>query len=150
MSLEYRAANTRIGIRVTIGHQASLHGCVVEDEALIGIGATLLHGCKVILSCDSAMGPSAALPRTKPSAHFIRLQVEKGAMVAAGAVVAPGTVVPAGQIWGGATARFLRALKPAESKFLVDSAEHYVTVSAQHLKDTSLSLVDIAKAKGLA
>lgn len=71
-------------------------------------------------------------------------------MVAAGAVVTPGTVVPAGQIWGGSPARFLRALKPAESKFLGESAEHYVGVSAQHLKDTSLSLADIAKSKGLA
>ena len=71
-------------------------------------------------------------------------------MVAAGAVLAAGTTVPAGQIWGGSPARFLRALKPAESKFLGESAEHYVNVSAQHLKDTSLSLLDVAKAKGLA
>jgi carbonic anhydrase/acetyltransferase-like protein (isoleucine patch superfamily) len=46
-ALEDHAADTRIGARVTIGHQASLHGCVVEDEALIGMGATLLQGCKV-------------------------------------------------------------------------------------------------------
>jgi len=80
----------------------------------------------------------------------VHSQVEKGAMVAAGAIVGPGTVVPAGQIWGGSPAKFLRAMKPAESKFLAESAEHYVNVSAAHLKDTFVSLQDIAKAKGLA
>lgn len=120
-------------------------------------------------------------------------------MVAAGAVVEPGTTIPAGQIWGGNPARFLRELKPEESRFLAggwaqqqygtgsphvwdleapvclgrrhthaalpldspsiftscaaavaESAEHYVGVAAEHLKETSLSLEDIAKQKGLA
>lgn len=113
--------NTSIGSNVTIGHQASLHGCVIEDEALIGMGATLLEGSRV----------------------------EKGAMVAAGAIVQPGTTVPAGEIWGGAPAKHLRALKPEEKTFLAESAEHYVNVAAVHLEQTNKSLLDIAKSKGL-
>ena len=45
--LDDHAADTTIGAKVTIGHQASLHGCTVEDEALIGMGATILQGAKV-------------------------------------------------------------------------------------------------------
>lgn len=89
-SVDGHNADTTIGSRVTIGHQVSLHGVTIGDEALIGMGSTLLHGVKV----------------------------EKGSMVAAGAVVAPGTVVPASEIWGGNPARHLRALKPEETKFL--------------------------------
>lgn len=117
-----RDADTVIGKRVTIGHQATLFGCTLEDEVLIGMAATLQQG----------------------------VRVEKGAMVAAGAVVEAGTTIPAGQIWGGNPARFLRDLKPEESKFLTESAEHYVSVAADHLKEASLSLEEIAKAKGLA
>ena len=106
---------------MTIGHQTSIHGCTIEDEALIGMGAILLEGSRV----------------------------EKGAMVAAGAVVQPGTIVPAGEIWGGRPAKHLRALKPEEKKFLSESAEHYVNVSAEHIKVTNESLLDIAKARGL-
>ena len=71
-------------------------------------------------------------------------------MVAAGAVVPPGTTVPSGEIWGGNPARCLRKLKPEEAKFLAASAEAYVNVSADHLKETALSLEEIARGKGLA
>jgi carbonic anhydrase/acetyltransferase-like protein (isoleucine patch superfamily) len=120
-SLGTKPQNTVIGSNVTIGHQASIHGCSIEDEALIGMGATLLEGSKI----------------------------EKGAMVAAGATVQPGTIVPAGEIWGGNPAKHLRPLKPEEKSFLSESAEHYVNVSAEHLKITSQSLRDIAKEKGI-
>jgi carbonic anhydrase/acetyltransferase-like protein (isoleucine patch superfamily) len=40
-----------IGKRVTIGHQAILHGCIVEDEALIGIGARVLNGAVIAAQC---------------------------------------------------------------------------------------------------
>lgn len=120
-SLGTKARNTVIGSNVTIGHQASIHGCNIEDEALIGMGATILEGSTV----------------------------EKGAMVAAGAMVQPGTIVPAGEIWGGSPAKHLRPLKAEEKAFLSESAEHYVKVSAEHLKVTSQSLRDIAKGKGL-
>ena len=38
---------TQIGHKVTIGHGAQLHGCIIEDEVLIGMGATIFEGCHV-------------------------------------------------------------------------------------------------------
>ena len=98
-----------IGDNVTIGHAATLRGCIVEDEALIGMGACVQQGAVV----------------------------ERGAMVAAGAVVAPGTVVATGQLWGGNPAKHLRDLKPQETAFLPQSAEHYMELAKQHGKDCS-------------
>lgn len=98
--LHDHVADTVIGSDVTIGHLASLHGVTVEDEAMIGMGATLQQGSTV----------------------------QRGAVVAAGAVVAPGTTVPEGEIWGGNPAKFLRKLKPKEAAFLKESATSYVQV----------------------
>ncbi|MFP4310520.1 MAG: gamma carbonic anhydrase family protein [Nitriliruptoraceae bacterium] len=66
-----------IGDRVTVGHRAVLHGCTVEDDALIGMGAILLNGS----------------------------HVGAGAVVAAGAVVREGQHVPAGTLAVGVPAR---------------------------------------------
>lgn len=46
-SLGVAPQDTIIGSNVTIGHQASIHGCKIGDEALIGMGATLLDGSRV-------------------------------------------------------------------------------------------------------
>src|SRR5215203_870192 len=40
-----------IGARVTVGHQAILHGCTVDDEALIGMGARVLNGAVIATQC---------------------------------------------------------------------------------------------------
>ncbi|NPC58468.1 gamma carbonic anhydrase family protein [Caenimonas soli] len=49
-----------IGARVTIGHQAMLHGCMVEDGAMIGIGATVLNGARIGRDC--LIGAGALVP----------------------------------------------------------------------------------------
>ena len=77
---------TSIGNRVTVGHNAVLHGCTVEDEALIGMGAMILNGSRV----------------------------EKGALVGAGALVPPGKVIPAGTLALGSPAKVARELSPGE------------------------------------
>ena len=61
-----RGAPTLVGRRVTIGHRCVIHGCTIEDEATIGMGAVLLSGCRI----------------------------GRGALVAAGAVVREGLEVP--------------------------------------------------------
>jgi carbonic anhydrase/acetyltransferase-like protein (isoleucine patch superfamily) len=66
-----------IGRRVTVGHGCVIHGCRVEDDALIGMGAVLLTGC----------------------------HVGKGALIAAGAVVREGFIVPDGAIAAGVPAK---------------------------------------------
>jgi carbonic anhydrase/acetyltransferase-like protein (isoleucine patch superfamily) len=42
-----RGSPARIGRRVTVGHRSVVHGCVVEDEATIGMGAVLLSGSRI-------------------------------------------------------------------------------------------------------
>jgi carbonic anhydrase/acetyltransferase-like protein (isoleucine patch superfamily) len=49
-----------IGERVTVGHRAVLHGCVVEDDVLIGMGAVLLNGCRV--GRGAVVGAGAVVP----------------------------------------------------------------------------------------
>lgn len=70
---------TIIGANVTVGHSAIIHGCTIEDGALIGMGAIVL---------DQAV-------------------VGRDAIVAAGAVVSPGKRVNAGELWAGVPARLI-------------------------------------------
>lgn len=109
-----------IGSNVTIGHQCSLHGCTVEDGAMIGMGATIGMGAVV----------------------------EQGAMVAAGAVVEDGCRVKRGEIYGGNPAKPLRSLKEDESKWLIGSAEAYAELAKGHAARGGMSARDIAKEKG--
>jgi carbonic anhydrase/acetyltransferase-like protein (isoleucine patch superfamily) len=108
-------APTFIGDRVTVGHNAVLHACTVEDEVLVGMGATLLDG----------------------------VVVEKGAIVAAGALVTQNTRVPAGQIWAGSPAKFLRNLSGEERSFLAKSADNYAHLGAIHAEENGKSFSEI-------
>jgi carbonic anhydrase/acetyltransferase-like protein (isoleucine patch superfamily) len=80
---------TIIGSRVTVGHRALLHGCRIDDDVLVGMGAIVMNG-----------------------AH-----VGAGAVVAAGALVTEGTVVPAGMLAIGVPAKVIaRELPPVPRK----------------------------------
>lgn len=103
---------TIIGDNVTIGHSAVLHGCTVEDEAFIGMGATLLDG----------------------------VFVETHAMVAAGALVRQNTRIPCGEVWGGNPARFLRKLTEDEMSFISKSAINYAELAQIHAAENAKSL----------
>lgn len=61
----------------------------------------------------------------------------------------PNSSAAAGAAAAGNPAVFLRKLKPEESKFLTESADHYVKVAAEHLVETEKSLEQIAHEKGL-
>ena len=52
-----------IGSYVTIGHGAVIHGCIIEDNALIGMGAIVLNGAKIGKNCIIAAG--ALIPQNK-------------------------------------------------------------------------------------
>lgn len=93
-----------IGDRVTVGHAARLHGCTIEDECLIGIGAVVL---------DDAV-------------------VRTHSMVAAGAVVPPGMVVEGGTLVAGVPARVIRTLRDEEIADLPRSALRYVEYALRH------------------
>jgi carbonic anhydrase/acetyltransferase-like protein (isoleucine patch superfamily) len=86
-----------IGARVTVGHQAILHGCTIGDQALVGMGARILNG--------AVIGPNC--------------------LVGAGALVTEGKSFDAGMLIVGAPARAIRALSEAEIAALAMSAAHY-------------------------
>jgi carbonic anhydrase/acetyltransferase-like protein (isoleucine patch superfamily) len=88
---------TLVGDNVVVGHLAMLEGCVVDDGALVGMGAIVLQ----------------------------RARVGAGAMVAAGAVVTEGAEVPAGTLAAGAPARVKKELDGASAGWVQGSARVY-------------------------
>lgn len=96
-----------IGNCVTIGHNAVVHGCVVENRVLIGMGAIVLDGAEI---CEESI-------------------------VGAGAVVPPGFVLPSGKLAVGVPARVVRDLTDNERESIKTSAENYVKNSKRYMED---------------
>ncbi len=94
-----------IGADITVGHQAILHGCTIEDGCLIGMAATVMDGALV----------------------------RSGAIVGAGSLVPPGQELEGGYLWVGTPARRVRPLREQEQGFLEYSAQHYVELKNRHL-----------------
>jgi carbonic anhydrase/acetyltransferase-like protein (isoleucine patch superfamily) len=94
-----------LGNRVTLGHNAIVHGSTVEEGALIGIGAIVLSRCVI----------------------------GAGALIAAGAVVMENTVVPPHTLWAGCPARQLKELSPEQRARLATTYQHYVNNAAGHI-----------------
>ncbi|KAJ8622433.1 hypothetical protein MRB53_030962 [Persea americana] len=114
-NLSGKVLPTIIGNNVTVGHSAVLHGCTVEDEAFVGMGATLLDG----------------------------VIVEKHAMVAAGALVRQNAKIPTGEVWGGNPAKFLRKLTEEERAFISQSATNYTNLAQIHAAENAKSFDEI-------
>ena len=93
-----------IGARVTVGHQAILHGCTIGDDCLIGMGAKILNGAVV--------GPEC--------------------LVGAGALITEGKTFQGGMLIVGAPARVVRLLTDAEKSELRLSAAHYADKAARY------------------
>jgi len=93
-----------IGADVSIGHNAVVHGCTVEDGSLIGMGAVVLSGAVI----------------------------GAGSLVAGGAVVLEGTVVPPGSLVAGVPAKVRRELTEDERAELLRNAEVYRTHLHNH------------------
>jgi carbonic anhydrase/acetyltransferase-like protein (isoleucine patch superfamily) len=94
----------RIGARVGVGHRAILHGCIVEDDCLIGMGSVLLNG-----------------------AH-----IGTGSVVAAGAVVPEGMSVAPGSLVVGVPARVTRPVDDALRQRIRETWQHYVAEAERH------------------
>lgn len=91
----------RLGMGVTVGHRAVLHGATIADGALVGIGAIVLNGATV----------------------------GKEALIGAGAVVIEGEVIPPQHLALGLPAKVVRALTDDEIEQLRGAATHYVARS---------------------
>ncbi|MGH9412790.1 MAG: gamma carbonic anhydrase family protein [Terriglobales bacterium] len=96
-----------IGDRVSVAHAVCLHGCVIEDDCLIGIGAIVMNGARV----------------------------GRGSIIAAGALVPEGMQVPPGSVYMGAPARLHRAASESDRGMIATHAANYVTYKNQYLQN---------------
>jgi len=96
-----------IGSEVTIGHNATLHGCRIGNRVLIGMGATVMDGAVV----------------------------EDNVVIAAGALVTPGKRLESGFLSAGSPARQMRALSDREMSFFTYSADNYVRLKDKHIHE---------------
>lgn len=87
-----------LGTRVSLGHGAIVHAATVEDEALIGIRATVLNGARV--------------------GH--------GSFVAAGALIPPGRIIPPHSLVMGVPGKVVRAVNADDRARIQHTADHYV------------------------
>lgn len=93
-----------IGSRVGAGHRVIMHGCAVEDDCLIGMGAILLNG----------------------------VRVGAGSVIGAGSLLTEGTEIPPGSVVMGTPGRVVRAVDEALRKRTRVTWEHYVEQARRH------------------
>ncbi|MEV6601170.1 gamma carbonic anhydrase family protein [Actinoplanes sp. NPDC051346] len=93
-----------VGNRVSVGHNATLHGCTIGDDVLIGMGATILNGARI----------------------------GNGVLIAAGALVSQDADIPDGVLVAGVPGKIRRELTPAELADITDNATSYVDLAAAH------------------
>ena len=87
-----------VGDWVTIGHNCTVHGCVIGDNCVIGIGARVLNNSRI----------------------------GEGCIVAAGSVVPEHTVVPPRTLWAGVPAKLRRELTDKDRALILEYAQNYL------------------------
>ena len=97
-----------VGNNVTVGHRVILHGCVIEDNCLIGMGSTIMDGA------------------------VVHSQV----LVGAGSLVAPGKELVSGFLYLGSPVKKVRQLSDEELGWIDYSAKHYQNLKNRYLDDT--------------
>jgi len=99
----YQKYPTIIGNNVSIGHNAIVHGCVVHDNVLIGMGAIVMDNCTI----------------------------ESNSIIAAGAVITQNTVVTSGSIWAGVPAKKVKDINQSSFSGEIERiAENYLLYSS--------------------
>ncbi len=87
-----------VGRNVTVGHMAMLHGCVIGDNTLIGMGSVILDGAKIGNNC----------------------------LIGAKALVGPGKEIPDNSVVMGAPGQVVRQVTPRQMEVFTQSAMGYV------------------------
>jgi carbonic anhydrase/acetyltransferase-like protein (isoleucine patch superfamily) len=98
-----------LGDWVTVGHSVTLHGCVIEDRCLIGMGAVILNGARVGSDC----------------------------IVGAGTLITEGTLIEAGSLVLGSPGKVKRKLSEEEKASILQYGRNYLGYREQYLKETS-------------
>lgn len=96
-----------IGDDVTVGHNVTLHGCILGDRILVGIGAIILDGAVI----------------------------ENEVMIGAGSLVPPRKILESGYLYVGSPVKQIRPLTTQERNFLKTSADNYVNYKNIYLKE---------------
>jgi gamma-carbonic anhydrase len=109
LHVDYGEFPLHIGDRVTAGHSVVLHGCIIEDECLIGIGAIILNGARI----------------------------GKGSVIAAGALIAEGVAIPPNSLVMGVPGKIRREVNAAERERFHLNWQHYVSLSRKYMEDNA-------------
>jgi len=98
-----------VGEYVTVGHSVTLHGCVVEDRCLIGMGSIILNGARI----------------------------GAGSIIAAGTLIPEKTVVEPGSLWVGSPGKFRRKLEKQDQETILRYANNYLGYKDSYLRERS-------------
>ena len=97
-----------VGNWVTVGHSVTLHGCMIEDRCLIGMGAIVLNG----------------------------VRVGEGSIIAAGTVIPEGTIIEPHSLWAGVPGKFLKKTdNEAAQKSILQYANNYLGYKENYLRE---------------
>ena len=96
-----------VGDWVTIGHNATVHGCSVGDAVLIGMGVVILNDCRI----------------------------GEGSILAAGAVLPEHTVVPPRTLWAGVPGKQRRTLEDKDHALILEYAQNYLDYTKIYLAE---------------
>ena len=96
-----------VGEMVTIGHNATVHGCLLEDAVLVGIGATILNNARI----------------------------GEGSIIAAGAVIPEQMVIPPNSLVAGVPGKIRRTLGDADRELILNYARNYLDYTKIYLED---------------
>jgi carbonic anhydrase/acetyltransferase-like protein (isoleucine patch superfamily) len=99
-----------VGEMVTIGHNATVHGCVLEDAVLVGIGATILNNARI----------------------------GEGSIIAAGAVIPEQTIVPPNSLVAGVPGKVKKTLGDEDRKMILQYAQNYLDYTEIYLKEVGI------------
>jgi carbonic anhydrase/acetyltransferase-like protein (isoleucine patch superfamily) len=99
-----------LGEYVTVGHSVTLHGCVIADRCLIGMGSIILNGARI----------------------------GAGSIIAAGTLIPEKTVVEPGSLWMGSPGKFRRMLGPGEDEMIMRYAQNYLGYKDEYLRERCL------------
>jgi carbonic anhydrase/acetyltransferase-like protein (isoleucine patch superfamily) len=98
-----------LGEYVTVGHSVTLHGCVIEDRCLIGMGSIILNGARI----------------------------GAGSIIAAGTLIPEKTVVEPGSLWMGSPGKFQRKLEENDQETILRYAQNYLGYKESYLAESS-------------
>ena len=96
-----------LGEYVTVGHSVTLHGCVIEDRCLIGMGSIILNGARI----------------------------GAGSIIAAGTLIPEKTIIEPGSLWMGSPGKFRRKLDERDQETIMRYANNYLGYKDSYLRE---------------